>query len=123
MFRIGIGCDTHRLVAGRPLILGGVRVESDRGAEGHSDADALTHALADAILGALGEGDLGMHFPDNDPQWKDADSLQLLARVSWLARERGFQVVNADTTIMLEQPKLREHIAAMRENLAKTLDV
>jgi 2-C-methyl-D-erythritol 2,4-cyclodiphosphate synthase len=122
MLRIGIGCDTHRLVAGRPLILGGVRVESERGAEGHSDADALTHAIADAILGALGEGDLGVHFPDNDPQWKDADSLQLLSRVNWLAHERGFHLVNADATIMLERPKLRDHIAAMRESLARTLD-
>ena len=123
MFRIGIGYDTHRLVAGRPLILGGVRVESERGAEGHSDADALTHAIADAILGALCEGDLGTHFSDDDPQWKDADSLQLLARVCWLARERGFHLVNADATINLERPKLRDQIAAMRENLARTLDV
>ena len=122
MFRIGIGHDTHRLIPGRPLILGVVRVESDRGAEGHSDADALAHALADAILGALCEGDLGVHFPDRDPQWKDADSLELLARVCWLARERGFHLVNADATIMLERPKLREHVAAMRENLARTLD-
>jgi 2-C-methyl-D-erythritol 2,4-cyclodiphosphate synthase len=123
MFRIGIGSDTHRLVAGRPLILGGVRVESERGAEGHSDADALAHAIADAILGALCEGDLGTHFSDDDPQWKDADSLQLLARVCWLAREHGFHLVNADATIMLERPKLRDHIAAMRESLAGTLDV
>jgi len=123
MFRIGIGHDTHRLVTGRSLILGGVRVESERGAEGHSDADALTHAIADAILGALCEGDLGAHFSDDDPQWKDADSLQLLARVCWLARERGFHLVNADATIILEKPKLRDHIAAMRENLAGTLDV
>jgi len=123
MFRIGIGYDTHRLVAGRPLILGGVRVESERGAEGHSDADALTHAIADAILGALCEGDLGTHFSDDDPQWKDADSLQLLARVCWLARERGFHLVNADATISLERPKLRDHIAAMRESLARILDV
>jgi len=123
MFRIGIGSDTHRLAAGRPLILGGLRIESDRGADGHSDGDALTHALADAILGALCEGDLGMHFPDSDQQWKDADSLQLLARVVWLAHERGFQVANADATIMLERPKLREHIDAMRDNLAKTLNI
>jgi len=122
MFRIGIGHDTHRLVAGRPLVLGGVWVESDRGAAGHSDADALCHAIADAILGALCEGDLGVHFPDRDPQWKDADSLQLLARVNWLARERGFHLVNVDATVMLERPKLREHMAAMRENLARTLD-
>lgn len=123
MFRIGIGHDTHRLIAGRPLLLGGVRIESERGAEGHSDADALTHALADAILGALCAGDLGAHFPDDDPQWKDADSLQLLARVGRLARERGLYLVNADATILLERPKLREHLAAMRENLARTLDV
>lgn len=123
MFRIGTGHDTHRLVAGRPLILGGVLVESDRGADGHSDGDALAHALCDAILGALCEGDIGVHFPDNDPQWKDADSLQLLARVSWLARERGYQLVNADATVLLERPKLREYIAAMREAIAGTLQV
>lgn len=105
------------------LMLGGVRIESDRGAQGHSDADALTHALADAILGALAEGDLGVHFPDNDERWKDAQSLELLARVVWLATERGYQVVNADATVMLERPKLREHIDTMRENLAKTLNV
>jgi 2-C-methyl-D-erythritol 2,4-cyclodiphosphate synthase len=123
MFRIGIGNDTHRLVTGRPLILGGVLIESDRGADGYSDADALSHALADAILGALCEGDLGAHFPDGDSRWKDADSLQLLARVCWLARERGFHLVNADTTIMLERPKLREHIGQIRESLANTLEV
>jgi 2-C-methyl-D-erythritol 2,4-cyclodiphosphate synthase len=121
MFRTGIGHDTHRLVAGRPLILGGVLVDSDRGAEGHSDGDALAHALADAILGALCEGDLGVHFPDSDAQWKDADSLQLLARVCWLARERGYHLVNADATILIERPKLRDYIVQMRETLAKTL--
>ena len=104
-------------------MLGGVRIESDSGAEGHSDADALTHAVADAILGALAEGDLGVHFPDNDAQWKDANSLDLLARVVWLANGRGYQVVNADATVMLERPKLREHIDVMRENLAKTLNI
>lgn len=123
MFRIGIGNDTHRLIEGRPLILGGVRVESDRGGDGHSDADALTHAIADAILGALAEGDLGVHFPDDDPQWKDASSLDLLARVVWLAGERGFHMVNVDANVILEKPRLREHIYAMRETLAKTLDI
>ncbi len=123
MLRIGIGNDTHRLAEGRPLVLGGVRIAADRGAEGHSDGDVLAHALADAILGALCEGDLGVHFPDNDPQWKDADSLQLLARVNRLAHERGFKVVNADATITLERPKLREHIVEMREGLARTLEV
>jgi 2-C-methyl-D-erythritol 2,4-cyclodiphosphate synthase len=123
MFRIGIGHDTHRLVEGRPLILGGVHIDSERGADAHSDGDALCHALADAILGALGEGDLGAHFPDDDPQWKDADSIQLLTRVIGLARDRGFQIVNADATIMLERPKLREHIVAMRGTLAGVLNV
>lgn len=123
MFRVGIGHDTHRLVEGRPLILGGVRVESERGAEGHSDADVLAHAITDAILGALCEGDLGLHFPDRDPRWKDADSLDLLARVIWLAGERGFHVVNVDATVMLERPRLRPHVVAIRENLAGTLKI
>src|SRR5215210_3191296 len=101
MYRIGIGHDTHRLAEGRPLILGGVAVEAERGAEGHSDADALAHAITDAILGALCEGDIGMHFPDRDPRWKDADSLQLLARVVWLAGQSGYKVVNVDANVSL----------------------
>ena len=123
MFRIGIGHDTHRLAEGRPLILGGVRVEASRGALGHSDADALAHAAADAILGALCEGDLGAHFPDSDPQWKDADSLDLLARVVRLANERGWRVVNLDATVLLERPRLRPHVQEMRQRLARTLNV
>jgi len=123
MFRIGIGHDTHRLTEGRPLILGGVEVESERGAEGHSDADALTHAVTDALLGALCEGDIGAHFPDRDPQWKNANSLQLLARVMWLAGERGFHVVNVDTTVLLERPKLRPYIEEMRAKLCEVLGV
>ncbi len=123
MFRIGIGNDTHRLVDGRPFILGGVHVPSERGAAGHSDADALSHAIADAILGALCEGDLGVHFPDRDPQWKDADSLQLLSRVMWLASERGLHIVNVDATIMLEAPKLRPYVLSMRENISQILGV
>lgn len=123
MFRIGIGNDTHRLVEGRSLVLGGVHIPAARGAEGHSDADALSHAIADAILGALCEGDLGIHFPDRDPQWKDADSLTLVSRVMWLARERGLLVVNVDATIMLEEPKLRPYVLSMRENIAETLGV
>src|ERR687884_1304513 len=123
MFRIGIGHDTHRLTEGLPLVLAGVRVESMRGAEGHSDADALSHAVADAILGALCEGDLGVHFPDRDPQWKDADSLDLLARVMWLAGERGWRVVNLDATVMLERPRLRPFIEEMRARLAGVLGV
>ena len=123
MFRIGIGTDTHRLVAGRELVLGGVHIASDRGAEGHSDADALSHAVADAILGALCEGDLGVHFPDNDPQWSGADSLKLLSRVMWLARERSLHVVNVDSTILLERPKLRSYVDSMRENIATALGI
>jgi len=121
--RIGIGNDIHQLTEGRPLMLGGVQVPADRGAAGHSDADVLLHAIADAILGALCEGDLGMHFPDTDPQWKDANSLQLLSRVAWLAHERGLHVVNVDATIMLETPKLRSFIFSMRENIAEVLGV
>lgn len=121
MLRIGIGSDTHRLTRGRQLILGGVQIESELGAEGHSDADALAHAITDAILGAICEGDLGVHFPESDPQWKGINSLQLLARVVWLARERGFHIVNVDATLSLEQPRLRPYIAEMREKLAQTL--
>jgi len=95
----------------------------ERGSDGHSDGDALTHAIADAILGALCEGDLGVHFPDSDSQWKDADSMQLLARIVWLAHERGFEIENVDANIMLERPKLRPHVEAMREHLAKALAV
>ncbi|HBB95076.1 MAG TPA: 2-C-methyl-D-erythritol 2,4-cyclodiphosphate synthase [Blastocatellia bacterium] len=123
MFRIGIGHDTHRLVESRPLVLGGVVIPFDRGSDGHSDGDALTHAIADAILGALCEGDLGLHFPDTDAQWKDVNSMELLGRVVWLAHERGFEIANVDCNVMLERPKLREHIEAMRENLAKALNV
>ena len=123
MLRIGIGTDTHRLVEGRELILGGVHIASDRGAEGHSDADALAHAIADAILGALCEGDIGVHFPDNDPQWSGAHSLELLSRVMWLARERSLHVVNVDSTILLERPKLRTYVDTMRENIAAILGV
>jgi len=123
MFRIGIGHDTHRLAESRPLILGGVTIPFDRGSDGHSDGDALTHAIADAVLGALCEGDLGVHFPDTDSQWQDADSMQLLSRVVWLAHERGFAIENVDANLMLERPKLRAHIDAMRENLAKVLNI
>jgi 2-C-methyl-D-erythritol 2,4-cyclodiphosphate synthase len=123
MFKIGIGNDTHKLVDGRPLMLGGVHIPCEQGGEGHSDADALLHAISDAILGALCEGDLGTHFPDSDAQWKDANSLQLLARVVWLAHERGLHVVNVDSTIMLEQPQLKPHIFSMRQNIAEALGV
>ena len=123
MFRIGIGHDTHRLAPNKRLILGGVEIESELGAEGHSDSDALCHAITDAILGALCEGDIGMHFPDRDPRWKDADSLELLSRVMWLVGERGFRVVNVDAIVMLERPRLRPVIDQMREKLAGVLAV
>ena len=123
MLRIGIGTDTHRLVDGRDLVLGGVHIASDRGADGHSDADALSHAIADAILGALCEGDMGVHFSDRDPQWSGANSLELLSRVMWLARERSLHVVNVDSTIVLEAPKLRTYVDTMRENIADVLGI
>jgi len=123
MFRIGIGNDIHQLVEGRPLMLGGVQVDPERGGDGHSDADALLHAISDAILGALCEGDLGVHFPDTDPQWKGASSLQLLSRVAWLTHERGLHVVNVDATISLEKPKLRPFVFNMRENIAEVLGI
>jgi 2-C-methyl-D-erythritol 2,4-cyclodiphosphate synthase len=100
-----------------------VHIASDHGAEGHSDADALAHAIADAILGALCEGDIGVHFPDKDPQWSGVNSLELLSRVMWLARERSLHVVNVDSTILLEQPKLRTYVDAMRANIANALGV
>ncbi len=121
MYRIGIGSDTHRLVEGRPLILGGVKIPAARGCLGHSDADALVHAIADAILGAASEGDLGQHFPNNDPQWKDADSTQLLSHVLALVGKRQLSLVNLDSTITLEAPRLGPYIKPMRESLAKIL--
>lgn len=123
MFRIGFGNDIHRLSAGRPLILGGVRVESDLGAEGHSDADALLHAVTDAILGALALGDIGSHFSDRDEKWKGADSLVFLKEAVRMMKGRGFRVVNVDSTVSLEAPRLRPHIEAMRENLARALEI
>ena len=123
MFRIGIGQDTHRLVAGRPLVIGGVRIVFELGAEGHSDSDALAHALIDALLGAMADGDIGGHFPDNNPRWKDADSFDMLAHVMKRVEARGFHVVNTDATVMLERPKLREYIGSMRVNVARALNI
>ena len=120
--RIGQGYDVHALVQGRKLVVGGVTIPFEKGLAGHSDADVLIHAVCDALLGAAALGDIGLHFPDSDSQWKDADSMQLLARVVWLAHERGFVIGNVDATVMLEQPKLREHIDTMRDNLARVLN-
>ena len=119
----GIGWDVHRLEAGRELILGGVRLEHDRGLHGHSDADVLTHAVIDALLGAAGLGDIGQHFPDTDPRFKDADSIQLLRTVVAYLGERGFAIGNVDATVVLERPKLGPHKAAMRARLAEALGV
>ena len=121
--RTGIGWDVHRLAAGRPLILGGVTVPSELGLEGHSDADILSHAIIDALLGAAALGDIGMHFPDTDPQWKDADSLQFLAHAAGLVRDCGFTIVYVDSTVILEQPKLKDFRQPIRESLARTLGV
>lgn len=123
MFRIGFGNDLHRLVEGKPLILGGVLIPSEKGAEGHSDADALLHAVTDAILGALALGDIGTHFSDKDEKWKGADSLIFLNESVKMMKEKGFRIVNLDSTINLEKPKLRPHIQAMRENLSKNLEI
>lgn len=120
-FRNGLGWDGHRLVAGKPLVLGGIQIPSEVGCEGHSDADILTHAIVDAILGASGLGDIGMHFPDTDPKWKDADSMQFLTHAEKLACDAGFQVVNVDSTVILERPKLADHRQKIRDKLAKTL--
>jgi 2-C-methyl-D-erythritol 2,4-cyclodiphosphate synthase len=123
--RIGNGYDIHRLVVGRPLILGGQRLEhpAGLGLDGHSDADVLVHAIMDALLGALSLGDIGKYFPPDDPQWKGADSLVLLEQVNALVRERGWSVVNIDSVIVAERPKLKPHIGAMRAAIAARLGV
>src|SRR5205807_9756156 len=120
-FRVGQGFDFHPLAAGRRLVLGGVEIEHSHGLQGHSDADVAAHALANAILGALGEGDLGRHFPDSDPRYKDADSLALLAEVWKLASGRGWRLVNADLTIFAQRPRLAPYVDAMRERMAGAL--
>lgn len=119
--RIGIGYDVHRLVEGRPLILGGVRIAHPLGLLGHSDADVLLHAIMDALLGALALGDIGKWFPDTDPAYKGADSLKLLEHVSRLIREKGYQVGNIDAVIIAQKPKCAPYIEQMRENIAGTL--
>ncbi len=123
MFRIGFGNDIHRLVADRPLIIGGVTIESELGADGNSDADVLLHAITDAIFGALALGDIGTHFPNNDPQWKDAASSLFLKKATESANWHGYSIVNIDSTISLEQPKLRSHIEEMRVNIANLLEI
>jgi 2-C-methyl-D-erythritol 2,4-cyclodiphosphate synthase len=123
MMRAGIGYDSHRLAAGRALILGGVEIPSQVGLDGHSDADVLTHALIDALLGAAALGDIGTHFPDTDERWRGADSIALLEHVALLLAERGFSVANVDVTIVLEQPRLAPYRAQMIERIAAALGI
>ena len=122
-FRIGQGVDIHRLVPGRKLILGGVEVPWEKGLLGHSDADVVCHALSNALLGALGEGDIGQHFPDSDPRYRNASSFALLRVVMEKVKTQGYRVCNADMTILAQQPKLAAYKDAMRQNLAEVLEV
>jgi len=121
--RVGIGYDSHRLVQGRPLILGGVSIPHATGLAGHSDADALCHAITDAVLGAGALGDIGRHFPDTDPRWKDADSVELLRQAVLLVRQAGFTIANVDAVVVAEQPKLAPYVDAIRERLADPLGI
>jgi 2-C-methyl-D-erythritol 2,4-cyclodiphosphate synthase len=121
--RVGIGYDSHRLAAGRRLVIGGVELEHDEGLDGHSDADVLAHALTDALLGAAGLGDIGEHFPDSDERWRDADSMRLLAHVLELLHGDGLELVNVDCTIVMERPKLGPRRAEIRASLAATLQL
>lgn len=123
MIRIGSGFDAHRLVEGKPLILGGVKIDFHMGLQSHSDGDALTHAVCDAILGAAALGDLGTHYPDTDPEYKDISSLLLLEKTAQKLREAGYYVVNIDATVIAEAPKMAPHSKMMASNLAKALDI
>lgn len=122
MFRIGQGFDVHQLISGRPLIIGGIEIPYEKGLLGHSDADVLLHTIADACLGAIGEGDIGKHFPDTDEAFKDADSAKLLQHVWRIVKEKGYELVNADCTIMAQQPKMAPHIQAMQARIAELLE-
>ncbi len=121
--RIGHGYDVHRLVPGRDLILGGVKIEYELGLDGHSDADVLLHAVSDALLGAAGLGDIGKHFPDTDPKYKGADSLKLLEVVGQRVMAKGYRISNIDVTMIAQRPKLRPHIPRMEENIASVLGI
>ncbi len=122
-FRIGQGWDTHRIELGRPLILGGIHIPCEFGLAGHSDADVLFHAVTDALLGALALGDIGIHFPDTAPEWKNAPSLQFLTHALTLAAEQGYRPANVDSTIILQRPKLKEFRQAIRQSLASGLQL
>jgi 2-C-methyl-D-erythritol 2,4-cyclodiphosphate synthase len=122
MFRIGQGFDVHQLTEGRPLIIGGIMIPYEKGLLGHSDADVLLHTISDACLGAIGEGDIGRHFPDTDPEFKDADSAKLMERVWQLVKDRGYELVNADCTIIAQKPKMAPYIQQMKERIAELLN-
>lgn len=121
--RTGLGWDNHRIAQGRPLILGGVPIPCDFGLDGHSDADVLSHAITDALLGAAALGDIGLHFPDSDPQWKDCDSLVFLRHAAKLVRECGFRISNIDSTVIIQRPRLRDFRLPIRQSLANALDL
>ena len=121
--RIGTGYDVHRLIKGRDLIIGGVKIEYELGLDGHSDADVLVHAIMDALLGAAALGDIGLHFPDNDPEYKGADSIKLLMHVGKLLSDKLYMIENIDATIIAQAPKMRPHIEKMRENIANALNI
>ncbi len=121
--RIGHGYDVHRLVAGRKCIIGGVDIPNDKGLLGHSDADVLTHAIMDALLGAAALGDIGKHFPDNSDEYKGADSLMLAASVSKLLKENEYRIINIDSTVIAQEPKLSPYIEKMRQNIASALGI
>ena len=123
MTRVGHGFDVHRLVAGRPFILGGIAIPHETGPLGHSDADVLAHAISDALLGACALGDLGGHFPDTDPQWKDADSMRLLSAVHELTVRHGFTLANVDATVVVQRPKLAPYLDDIRERIAEVLAI
>ncbi len=123
MFRIGLGYDVHQLVEGRPLIIGGLRIPHKTGLMGHSDADVLTHAIMDGILGAMAMGDIGSHFPDTDPAYRDMDSLLMLGKVMEWVKKDGFRINNIDSTIIAERPRLAPHIEGMKERLSRVLEV
>lgn len=123
MFRVGFGYDTHQLVEGRDFILGGIKIDFEKGLKGHSDADVLLHAITDAILGAVAIGDIGTLFPDTDPKFKGADSKVLLNEAYKQVLNKGYKIVNIDSTVILERPKLRPHIDEMRASIADVLDL
>ena len=123
IIRIGNGYDVHRLVTGRKLVLGGVDIPHSTGLDGHSDADALLHALCDALLGAVGAGDIGSHFPDTDPKWKGISSLVLLEQVTANCRDKGFEIVNIDTIIVAQKPKLAPFLPEMQKNIAQAMGI